>query len=127
MNVKGDSGMKRMKNAVVALVALALASALTLSAGASEIGFVEGKTLTLVVPGKAGGGSDLAIRYYAQALTDVYGIKTTVNNYDSNTIGHQMVKSSKPDGLTLTLATGALNIQYITGNSDIDPMNAFTM
>ena len=119
--------MKRMKNAVVALVALALASALTLSAGASEIGFVEGKTLTLVVPGKAGGGSDLAIRYYAQALTDVYGIKTTVNNYDSNTIGHQMVKSSKPDGLTLTLATGALNIQYITGNSDIDPMNDFTL
>jgi tripartite-type tricarboxylate transporter receptor subunit TctC len=90
---------------------------------AGSIGFVADETLTMVVPGKAGGGSDLAIRYYAQALTDVYGLKTTVTNYDSNTIGHQMVKDAKPDGTTLTLATGALNIQYITGNSDIDPMN----
>ena len=92
-----------------------------------DIGFLKDETLTLVVPGKAGGGSDLAIRYYAQALTDVYGLKTTVTNYDSNTIGHQMVKDAKPDGTTLTLATGALNIQYITGNSDIDPMNDFTL
>lgn len=91
------------------------------------IGFVEGETLTLVVPGKAGGGSDKAIRYYAQALTDVYGIKTTVTNYDSNTIGHETVKNAKPDGLTLTLATGALNIQYITGNSTADPMKDFTL
>jgi tripartite-type tricarboxylate transporter receptor subunit TctC len=94
---------------------------------AGSIGFVADETLTMVVPGKAGGGSDLAIRYYAQALTDVYGLKTTVTNYDSNTIGHQMVKDAKPDGTTLTLATGALNIQYITGNSDIDPMNDFTL
>ena len=96
-------------------------------ASEGSIGFVKDETLTLVVPGKAGGGSDLAIRYYAQALTDVYGLKTTVTNYDSNTIGHQMVKDAKPDGTTLTLATGALNIQYITGNSDIDPMNDFTL
>ena len=94
---------------------------------AGGIGFVEGETLTMVVPGKAGGGSDLAKRYYAQALTDIYGLKTTVTNYDSNTIGHQMVKDAKPDGTTLTLATGALNVQYITGNSDIDPMKDFTL
>lgn len=91
------------------------------------IGFVKDEVLTLVVPGKAGGGSDKAIRYYAQALTDVYGLKTTVTNYDSNTIGHETVKNAKPDGLTLTLATGALNIQYITGNSTADPMNDFTL
>lgn len=92
-----------------------------------DIGFVKGETLTLVVPGKAGGGSDKAIRYYAQALTDVYGLRTTVTNYDSNTIGHETVKNAKPDGLTLTLATGALNIQYITGNSTADPMKDFTL
>lgn len=50
---------------------------------AGGIGFVEAETLTMVVPGKAGGGSDLAKRYYAQALTDIYGLKTTVTNYDS--------------------------------------------
>ena len=104
------------------------------STGSSEpapagdgIGFVKDEVLTLVVPGKAGGGSDKAIRYYAQALTDVYGLKTTVTNYDSNTIGHETVKNAKPDGLTLTLATGALNIQYITGNSTADPMKDFTL
>ena len=32
---------------------------------AGSIGFVADETLTMVVPGKAGGGSDLAIRYYA--------------------------------------------------------------
>ena len=110
--------------AVFCLMAVALVPA---SFAAEDIGFPEKSTITLVVPGKAGGGSDLAIRYYAQALTDLYGLKTTVTNYDSNTIGHQTVKSAKPDGTTITLATGALNIQYITGNSDIDPMNDFTL
>ena len=119
--------MKSWKKVLCGLTALVCTASMAFGAAASEIGFVEGKTLTLVVPGKAGGGSDLAIRYYAQALTDVYGLKTTVTNYDSNTIGHQMVKSAKPDGTTLTLATGALNIQFITGNSDIDPMNDFTL
>ena len=114
---------------ILALV-LALGAVLSVAAfawAAEDIGFVTDKTLNFIVPGKPGGGSDLAIRYYAQALTDVYGLKTTVTNYDSNTIGHQMVKDAKPDGTTLTLATGALNIQYITGNSDIDPMNDFTL
>ena len=120
--------MKKMRKVLALVSALAvMAASSTCLVQAEEIGFVEGKTLTMVVPGKAGGGSDLAIRYYAQALTDVYGLKTTVSNYDSNTIGHQMVKAAKPDGTTLTLATGALNIQYITGNSDIDPMNDFTL
>ena len=109
--------------AVLCLMAAVMAPA----AFADDIGFPEKETITLVVPGKAGGGSDLAIRYYAQALTDLYGLKTTVTNYDSNTIGHQTVKNAKPDGTTITLATGALNIQYITGNSDIDPINDFTL
>ena len=109
------------------LLALALVLSMTAFGAAEDIGFVTDELLTLIVPGKAGGGSDLGIRYYAQALTDVYGIKTTVTNYDSNTIGHQMTANAKPDGTTLTVATGALNIQYITGNADIDPMNDFTL
>ena len=112
---------------LIAVICLTVAIMAPVALADNEIGFPEKSTITLVVPGKAGGGSDLAIRYYAQALTDLYGLKTTVTNYDSNTIGHQMVKSAKPDGTTLTLATGALNIQYITGNSDIDPINDFTL
>ena len=120
--------MKAMRKVLCLIAVLCLMAAVMAPAAfADDIGFPEKETITLVVPGKAGGGSDLAIRYYAQALTDLYGLKTTVTNYDSNTIGHQTVKNAKPDGTTITLATGALNIQYVTGNSDIDPINDFTL
>lgn len=94
---------------------------------ADDIGFPAKETITLVVPGKAGGGSDLGIRYYSEGLNRLYGLKTTVTNYDSNTIGHQTVASAKPDGTTLTVATSALNIQYITGNAEVNPLEDFTL
>ena len=94
---------------------------------AEGIGFPTNTTITLAVPGKAGGGSDLGIRYYSEGLNRLYGLKTTVTNYDSNTVGHQTVANAKPDGTTLTVATSALNIQYITGNATVDPMSDFTL
>lgn len=97
------------------------------AASAEDIGFTKDETITFVVPGKAGGGSDLGIRYYSEGLNRIYGLKTTVTNYDSNTIGHQTVASAKPDGTTLTVATSALNIQYITGNAEVNPMKDFTV
>mgnify|MGYP004517126053 CR=1 FL=1 len=103
------------------------ASAGSAAASADGIGFPKNETITLVVPGKAGGGSDLAIRYYSEGLNRIYGLKTTVTNYDSNTVGHQTVANAKPDGTTLTLATSALNIQYITGNAEVNPMTDFTL
>ena len=96
-------------------------------ADAGDIGFPKNETITLVVPGKAGGGSDLGIRYYSEGLNRLYGLKTTVTNYDSNTVGHQTVASAKPDGTTLTVATSELNIQYITGNSEANPIKDFTL
>lgn len=93
----------------------------------TDIGFPTDETITLVVPGKAGGGSDLGIRYYSEGLNRLYGLKTTVTNYDSNTVGHQTVASAKPDGTTLTVATSALNIQYITGNAEVNPLEDFTL
>ncbi|MFA9465611.1 MAG: tripartite tricarboxylate transporter substrate binding protein [Velocimicrobium sp.] len=96
-------------------------------ASAEDIGFPTDETITLAVPGKAGGGSDLGIRYYSEGLNRIYGLKTTVTNYDSNTVGHQTVASAKPDGTTLTVATSALNIQYITGNAEVNPMKDFTL
>jgi len=92
-----------------------------------DIGFPKDETITLVVPGKAGGGSDLGIRYYSEGLNRIYGLKTTVTNYDSNTVGHQTVAAAKPDGTTLTVATSALNIQHITGNAEVNPLEDFTV
>ena len=97
------------------------------AASGDDVGFPKKETITLVVPGKAGGGSDLGIRYYSEGLNRIYGLKTTVTNYDSNTIGHQTVATAKPDGTTLTVATSALNIQYITGNAEVNPMKDFTL
>ena len=73
-------------------------------ASADGIGFPKDETITLVVPGKAGGGSNPGIRYYSEGLNRLYGLKTTVTNYDSNTVGHQTVANAKPDGTTLTVA-----------------------
>lgn len=97
------------------------------TAAADGIGFPKNETITLAVPGKAGGGSDLAIRYYSEGLNRIYGLKTTVTNYDSNTVGHQTVANAKPDGTTLMVATSALNIQYITGNAQVNPMTDLTL
>ena len=92
-----------------------------------DYGFPTGETITWVVPGKAGGGSDLAIRYMSEAMTRDLGLTNTVTNYDSNTVGHQTVANAKPDGTTITLATAALNIQWITGNSDVNPKEDLTL
>lgn len=97
------------------------------AAAGDDIGFPKDETITLVVPGKAGGGSDLGIRYYSEGLNRLYGLKTTVTNYDSNTVGHQTVAAAKADGTTLTIATSALNIQYITGNAQVNPIDDFTL
>ena len=120
-------GSKSETAATTAAGAAGAADSSAASEAAGEIGFPKDETITLVVPGKAGGGSDLGIRYYSEGLNRIYGLKTTVTNYDSNTVGHQTVASAKPDGTTLTVATSALNIQYITGNAEVNPMKDFTL
>lgn len=96
------------------------------AAAADNYGFPKG-TITWVVAGKAGGGSDLATRYLSEAMTKDLGITNTVTNYDSNTVGHQMVANAQADGSTIMLATGALNIQWITGNADVNPKTDLTL
>ena len=93
----------------------------------TDYGFPAETTITWIVPGKAGGGSDLAIRYLSESMTKNLGLTNTVTNYDSNTIGHQTCANSAADGSTVMLATAALNIQYITGNADLNPRKDLTM
>lgn len=120
----GGSSSSTASSAASSSAASTASSAAATEAG---IGFPQKETITLVVPGKAGGGSDLAIRYYSEGLNRIYGLKTTVTNYDSNTVGHQTVANAKPDGTTLMVATSALNIQYITGNATVNPMTDLTL
>lgn len=86
-------------------------------------GFPTGQSINFMVPGKSGGGSDLAIRYLANFMQKDLGITTVVTNFDSNTIGHQTLANAKNDGTNITLATAALNIQYITGVVSLNPID----
>ena len=57
-------GSKTGTGDTAAAAAAADSSAAGETASGEDIGFPKKETITLVVPGKAGGGSDLGIRYY---------------------------------------------------------------
>ena len=80
----GGSGSQGASEAAEGTAGGAASSGGGAAADAEGIGFPAKETITLVVPGKAGGGSDLGIRYYSEGLNRLYGLKTTVTNYDSN-------------------------------------------
>lgn len=96
------------------------------TASYDETGFNKGEVLTFVIPGSTGGGTDLAIRTMGEGLQRIYGLKI---NYQQmkNTIGHTTVKNSVADGTTIMLATAALNTQYVTGSSDVNPLEDLTL
>ncbi|MCR5290196.1 MAG: hypothetical protein K6E51_09420 [Treponema sp.] len=91
-----------------------------------DYGFSEG-TVTWIVPGKAGGGSDLAIRCYSEAMMKLLGISNFVVNCDTNTEAHSLIAHAKPDGSYLMLATAALNIQFITYHATVNPKTDLTL
>ena len=124
-----------MKKAITILLCLAMTFCLfangqteTASAASSvsESGFNTNETLTFVIPGSAGGGTDLAIRTMGEGLTRLFGLKINYQQM-TNTVGHQTVKNAKPDGNTIMLATAALITQYITGSSEVNPLEDLTL
>lgn len=59
--------------------------------------------VSIYVPAKAGGGSDMLARLFVQAMSDVTGKGVVVVNDDTGggTVAAEKVRGSKPDGLTL--------------------------
>ena len=118
--------------ALVALIAMSFVFAQggsetsNASAVVSESGFNTDQVLTFVIPGSTGGGTDLAIRTMGEGLQRLYGLKI---NYQQmkNTIGHTTVMNAAPDGNTIMLATAALLTQYVTGNSEVNPLEDLTL
>ena len=92
----------------------------------SESGFNTDQVLTFVIPGSTGGGTDLATRTMGEGLQRLYGLKI---NYQQmkNTIGHTTVMNDAADGNTIMLATAALLTQYVTGNSEVNPLEDLTL
>ncbi len=62
-------------------------------------------TVRIVVPWKAGGGTDLIARALANSMEAVSGKAVVVDNLTAGTgtAGHMHVKNAKPDGLTMLL------------------------
>jgi tripartite-type tricarboxylate transporter receptor subunit TctC len=69
---------------------------------------IKGKTVTIVVPYGAGGGSDTFSRMFATKVSAMTGVSINVVNKPGAfaTIGTKDVAESKPDGLTLLGAEG---------------------
>ncbi len=88
----------------------------------------QNEKMTIFVPGKAGGGSDLTTRSLATAWQEaVPSLKIAVENFDNTAVCYQSIKSEKPDGETLSLAHSGLLTQYLTGSLDVDPEEDLTL
>ncbi len=81
-----------------------------------------GTTVTIDVPAKAGGGTDLYTRYLTQALGEVVpGVNFVVNNYDTTEVGREHAKNADPDGKTLVIHHGGWILEYLAGSTNVNP------
>lgn len=105
---------KKPFGALLAATLLTLAPATALHAQSTADAYPSGP-MTLVVPFSAGGGVDIVGRILGDALTKELGKPVVVENKPgaSGMIGAGAVAASKPDGLTLLLAS--------SGESAINP------
>lgn len=80
-------------------------SALTLSAGVALADYPE-RTINMIVPFIAGGGTDVPARFFAQELEDILGRNVVVSNVDGagGTIGATQMSEADPDGYNLLFA-----------------------
>lgn len=79
------------------------------------------KTVTVVCPWSAGGGTDRLARFWADHLQEQFGKPFIVVNKTggSGAIGHTDVSRAKPDGYTIGMITVELNTMHQMGLCDI--------
>ena len=70
------------------------------------------RTVKMIVPFTAGGGTDIIARLVAQKLTDRWGQTVVVENRTgaNGNIGAQVVAKSPPDGYTILVSSSAVTI-----------------
>lgn len=79
------------------------------------------KTVTIICPWAAGGGTDRIARFWADALQAEFGKPFVVVNRTggSGAIGHSAGAAAAPDGHTITLATCELATMHRMGITDL--------
>lgn len=96
------------------------------SAGSAQV--YPTRTITLVVPFEAGGGSDTAARLIAEKLSERVGQPVVVDNRPgaSATIGTRVVAEAEPDGYTLLFCTSpTVSNPAMISNLPYDTLNDF--
>ncbi len=90
----------------IRLPCILTATILLLWTGSATAQTYPAKTVRLLVPFAAGGGTDVIGRLLAQKLTDAWGQQMVVDNRagGGSVIGTEVVARSAPDGYTLLLA-----------------------
>ena len=109
------------------LIALAAATSLTLPfAAAAQSGWPSG-TVQMIVPVRAGGGTDVAARVIAEALQTASGQNVVVVNVDGGggAVGFEQVRTASPDGSTILFFHSGMINAHITGRYPHDPLTAF--
>lgn len=113
------------------IVAILLTAILTLSlcsfALADEI-WSPGSTVFFYVGARAGGGTDLIIRYITKALGELNpGVNFVVNNYDVGDVGLGTAAYAEGNGLNLSVVSVGNVTNYHAGNSNFNPEEVFTI
>ncbi|WP_420820185.1 tripartite tricarboxylate transporter substrate binding protein [Salinicola halophilus] len=100
-----------LKRPCLALLSVAMLAPLPALADYPE------KPITLLVPWAAGGGTDATARTIAAALEEELGQTVNVVNRTggSGVVGHTAMAMAKPDGYTLGLITGEINMMHWQG------------
>ncbi|MDV6320058.1 tripartite tricarboxylate transporter substrate binding protein [Chromohalobacter sp. HP20-39] len=79
------------------------------------------KPITIIVPWAAGGGTDATARTIAKAMEEELGATVNVVNRTggSGVVGHSAIARANPDGYTLGLVTGEINMMHWQGLTDL--------
>ena len=79
------------------------------------------KTITIICPWNAGGGTDRVSRFLADSLKASLGVPCVVQNKTggSGAVGHSFGANAKPDGYTVTMGTFELSTMHWMGISDL--------
>lgn len=97
-----------------------IAVLLTAIAGPALADYPE-KPITIIVPWAAGGGTDATARTIAKAMEEELDATVNVVNRTggSGVVGHSAIARAKPDGYTLGLVTGEINMMHWQGLTDL--------
>jgi tripartite-type tricarboxylate transporter receptor subunit TctC len=102
-----------MKKVLVGFVCLFMVSAMLFAGGKGEAGGAKypTKSITMICPWAAGGGTDAILRAVSAAAEKQLGVTITVENRTGGggAIGHAAIKNARTDGYTIGMITFELN------------------